>query len=236
MQITLNYQGLFEIDTNYGGIANWVPLKKGISNITPANNDVVSQKSYMDGEGYGSSKVTGMQATLSVTGDRYLGDDAQDYIFDAQYELGDGRTTQCRVTDPNGVRKTGECTICNITPPGGDASTEQTFSFEIHFNGKPSLVPASVASDLAITVAAGTTKGTTTITASADVDNTLGYTLTVGEASTPNAYSYVSVTSFTSGDELAAAEGQYLNVYEIDENKRVIKFASQVLASGDIGA
>jgi len=231
--IPLNYQGMVELDSNFGGTENWVKLATGINNIAPANNDSIDQKTYMDGEGFGSTDVIGMQLTLAVAGDRVLTDDAQNFVFENQYELGCGRKTQCRVTDSEGNYKLGGCTICNIVPPGGDAPSKGAFTFEIHFNGKPELFTATSAPALSATVAAGTVSGTTSATLTLGDGVSFGYLLTASEA-TANALAYVNVNAYTSGNNVTAKEGQYLNLVELDANKRVVTFVSHLLTSAEI--
>jgi hypothetical protein len=66
--------------------------------------------------------------------------------------------------------------------------------------------------------------------------NTLGYVLTARVPTTPNALSFVSVLAYTSGGNIPAAVGQSLNMFELDADGRVVKFATEVLASGDIAS
>lgn len=87
---------------------------------------------------------------------------------------------------------------------------------------------------LTATVAAGTAAGTK-FTATAGTGNTLGYSLTVA-AETPNYNDIVDVTAYVSGTDIPATAGQFLNMYELDANDRVVKFLSQELAAGDIHA
>ena len=230
----LIYQGLIELDTNYGGTENWVPVQAGINNITVANNDSLDQKTYMDGEGFGTTDVIGMQLTLSLTGDRIIGDSAQDFVFDNQYELGCGRKTQCRVTDSEGNYKVGGCTLANITPPGGDAASKGTFSFEIHFNGKPELFTATSAPELSATFAAGSVSGSTAVTVSLTDGVSFGYLVTASEVENVNALAYVNVNAYTSGNDVAVTEGKYFNLVELDSNGRAVTFVSHLLTSLEI--
>jgi len=232
--IPLNYQGMVELDTNFGGTSNWVKLAAGITGIIPANNDSVDQKQYIDGQGFGSSDVIGMQITLAVAGDRFLTDAAQNFIFDNQYEIGCGRKTQCRITEAEGKFKVCGCTIANIVPPSGESANKKAFTFEIHFNGRPTFSPATSAPALTSTVADGSVSGSTSFTATPKSGNTFGYLLTASAPTTPNLLAYVNVYAYTSGDPIAAAVGQILNMVELDINKRVAKYAKATLTSGEI--
>jgi len=234
--IPLNFESLLEIDTNYGGTPAWAAIKKGVKNVVPALNETLDQTQYYDGNGFAETTVTGAQFILSVTADRIKGDAAQDYILGKEFELGCSRATQARFTSFDGVVKSGVVTIANITPPGGDAVAKGEFSFELHFKAKPVKTPATSAPALTATVAAGSVTGSTSFTATAGVGNTLGYVLTAGVPTTPNALSFVSVLAYTSGGNIPAAEGQSLNMFELDANGRVVKFATEVLAALDIAS
>ena len=88
---------------------------------------------------------------------------------------------------------------------------------------------------LTATVASGTGTGNTKFTAAAGSGNTLYYSLSAA-AATANFNDQPSGLTgpYTSGADIAATAGQYLNMYELDSNLRVVKFLSAVLASGDI--
>lgn len=135
---------LLEIDVApEGAEPTWSALRAGITGFEPSGNEETDQSQYMDGNGYASTTVTGKQETYSVSGHRKIGDPAQDYIYsyEVKHGLGNARETQSRVTDPNGEQITGPVTLTAIEGPSGDAGTKGEISFEIHFNGKPELVP-----------------------------------------------------------------------------------------------
>lgn len=231
--IPLNYESLLEIDVNYGGTAVRAALKEGITSVVPSNNETNDQKSYISGQGFAETFVTGAQKTLVITGDR-VNNTAQNYIADMQDKLGCGRKTQAWFTSYDGVVKSGEVTITNIVAEGGEAPARGTFSCEIHFNGKPTTTAATSAPALTATVAAGSVTGSTKFTATPTGDNTLGYLLTNGAVNTPNALAFAGVYAYTSGSDIAATAGQFLNMFELDSNGRIVKFLSQELTSGDI--
>jgi len=234
--IPLNYESLLEIDVNYGGTASWKALSAGVKNIAPALNESVDQTSYYDGKGFAESQVVGAQYVLAVTLDRIKGDAAQDYILAKQFELGCSRTSQARYTNFNGDTKSGVVTIANITPPGGDAPAKGEWSFELHFKAKPVLALATSAPALTATVAAGSVLGATKFTATPGGTNTLGYVLTAGVPTAPNAGSFVQAIAYTSGADIAAVVGNSLNMFELDGNGRVVLFKTAVLSGLEIGA
>lgn len=235
MSAPLNFQNLFEIDINPGGTANYKRLGDGLTSATPKTGEKVDQKTYLDDDGGQTSEVTGFQLVYSFSGDRIPGDPAQDYIFSKLLDIGAARHTNFRATDAGGTIISGEATIANITPPGGEAGSASAISFELHLNGKPTKTDPVPAPALTMTIASSlVTSGCTKVTATPGAGNSLAYRLT-SQALTVKSRQYVDqFTAYTSGADIPAAVGQYLNVYEIDAYKHVVKFASQVLASGDI--
>lgn len=236
MSAPLNFQTLYELDINPSGTASYKRLGDGLTTATPGNNETVDQKSYLDDDGGQSSEVTGFQYILAFSGDRIPGDDAQDFIFERIFTMGEDRHTNFRATGADGTVISGDVTIANITPPGGDANAVQACGFELHFNGKPTLIAPVAATALSAVVAAGSAPGTTKFTATAGAGNKLAYRLT-SSALTANNRQYVSIfTEYTSAANIPAAAGQYLNMYELDAYNHVVKFLSEVLEAGDIGA
>lgn len=231
----LNFQDLFEIDVTPDGAARtWTRLGKGIAGFTPSTNENIDQSTYLDGDGYGSSDVIGAQLTFAATGHRVVGDTAQDYIAGLEFELGEDRKTNFRAYNSIGEMKSGACTLANLVIGGGDAGAKKEIAFEVHINGKPTKTAAAAAAALTATVAAGSATGTTKFTATAGAGDTLAYRLT-NAALTANANEYPGImTGYTSGADIAATAGQYLNMYELNAYGRIVKFVSELLEAGDI--
>lgn len=232
----LNFQELYELDITPEAVEpTWARLGPGLTTADPGNNEDIDQTKYLDGDGFGSSAVIGMQRTVSFSGHRVVGDAAQDFIASVEYEAGSERETTFRAYDAQGNKVQKECTIANIDFGGGDAGAKQDVSFEIHLNGKPVRTPKSAAAELTSTVATGTTVGTTTFTATPDGTNTLAYQLKAASIGTVYGDQYVSgLIPYTSGDEIEATVGQFLCMYELNEYGRVAKFAEHELAALDI--
>lgn len=135
-------QHLFEINTSPGdGTGNWVRVARGFNSFEVANNEELDQTHYLDGVGYGTSTVMGAQLTITFTGHRYYGDEAQDWIFARKMEIGTGRETEFRWTLPTGEVFEGPCTLAEITGPSGEANAKGEITVAIHFNGKPTYTP-----------------------------------------------------------------------------------------------
>lgn len=211
-------------------------LAKGINNLDPSSNDEIDQTPYMDGGGYKSTTVISGQFIIPLTGHRAYDDDAQNYIFERQLEVGCSRETDAQFIKPDGSKVTGNITIANITGASGAAAAKGDVGFELHFNGKPSFSPVAAAGALGAVFAAGAVSGTTKFTATASGSNTLAYTnYGVAEPVLPNLNIEFIGTVYTSGEDISdvAADDWFLAV-EVDEFNRVVAVTKYQLTSGDI--
>ena len=235
VEFSLNNRVLVEVDsTPLGSARTWLKLAAGITSAVDSHNDSTDDTAYLDGGGYGNSDIIGKQYTLAITGHRIIGNPAQDYIMTLQGEFGDDAKTYVRYTRPNGHRTQAYATASEIVDAGGDANAKTDFSCNFKGCGSPTITQPTSAPTLNATVAVGTVAGTTSFTATpAPVTNTLAYKVTPS-ARTANLYAHsVGLVAYTAGDNIAATEGQYLNMYELDETGRIAKFATKLLASGD---
>lgn len=140
--LALNYNTQLEINlTPYQDPADdtWARLCKGFANIAESLNEVLYQYSALCDEGWGSTEVTGGQFTIDLTGVRYYGDAAQDYIFseEVQYHWGNARHTQLRITRGDMTVVQWDVTLANITVSGGDSNAPADITVSIHGNGAP---------------------------------------------------------------------------------------------------
>ena len=132
----LNYENTYEIQVADG---TYKQLAAGITNVSWSGNEVIDQSVYYDGEGMGSTDVTGGQLVATVSGHRKVGDAAQDYIFSLDLSYGEDRKTQLRWTKPDGRVLECSITIANIEDSAGDANAKDEISFEMHVNGRPTV-------------------------------------------------------------------------------------------------
>ena len=237
--LPLNYEELFELNiTPSAGVGNetWSRIAAGIMSIDISNNEDVAQDKYLDDEGFGTSTVIGAQYTMTFSGHSIPADAVQNYVSTLEFQLGDARCTDFKRTDSAGNSTSGVVTIANIDMGGGDAGAKEDISFEIHFNGKPVRIGKQGAAALTITVAAGTVTGSTSFTATPTASNTLAYALKGADAGAVYAGEYISgETDYTSGTDIAdVVVDQWLWAYELDENKRVVKFITHKIVAVDI--
>ena len=117
-------------------------LGDGIENISEGLNEVVQQYFFMDLDGFAKNHVTGLAPTFTVTGRRVIGDAAQDYIFSKKYGLDADRQSSFQLSYSDGsdtVTITCDCTICNIQEWSGATTDDSAISFEIRFDGEPTV-------------------------------------------------------------------------------------------------
>lgn len=141
-----NYSSALEINITPGeSTKTWAILSRGITEIKPTPNESTEDKDYYENCGVPETKVKSTQIQYEVTGDRYYGDPAQDFVASLALEIGDGRKTDFRHTDPNGDVVEGECTILNIVVGSqqGAASDPGAFSCTVATAGRPTYTEAS---------------------------------------------------------------------------------------------
>lgn len=161
-QFPLNYQNIFELDTTPNeATPTYARVAAGISNMENAAEDETDDTAYYDGEGFGNNTVMGVNVSLTFTGHRLYGDEAQDYIEDIAFETGIDRETNFRWTQPSGDIIEGPVTISEIQLSGGDANAKGDFGFTVTFNGRPTFTegntPGFTIDPAAPTVAVGGT-------------------------------------------------------------------------------
>lgn len=172
----LNYQHLVEMDiTPKGDKRTFARVGAGISSFGDNTADEVDETAYMDSDGGTDKSVTGGTYGWAPSGHRLYGDPFQDYVASLKYTRGSDRTSTLRVTNPDGETVEGTCSITDIVGagPNGDANSKSEFSCNLNFIGTPYYTPPT-AETLPAAVEAS------------DVEVTVGSSVKVGEAVTPD--------------------------------------------------
>lgn len=121
----------------------YAELADGIDNISEALNETVQQYSFLSDNGFARNHVTGMAPAFTLTGRRIIGDAAQEFIFGAKYSLDTARQSSFKLTytgkEGSEVTLTCDCTICNIQEWSGASTDDSAISFEIRFDGAPTV-------------------------------------------------------------------------------------------------
>ncbi|MEG0897337.1 MAG: hypothetical protein RSF73_07320 [Ruthenibacterium sp.] len=138
--LEINYDIVCELDTSVTPhtTPKWSDMGKMFKNIAQSINEILYQTTYLADGGWGSTEVTGGQYTVTLTGDKKVGDAVNDFIFDpkVQYAFGEARKTKMRlVRDKKAI--VWNVTLANITDAGGDANQPNAVTLTVHGNGAP---------------------------------------------------------------------------------------------------
>lgn len=141
-----NWVNKFEIDMNNGqdpvtdaANAKWALISQGILSVTPAANETDDTQSFWNDKGFSETDTTGKRATFAITGQRVVGDPAQDFVAGRFLAIGSALRTLVRWTNQSGEVIISNVTLTAIVPFGGNANARQTFSFTLSLNGLPVL-------------------------------------------------------------------------------------------------
>jgi hypothetical protein len=237
-EIALNHSNVLEIDITPRGVdRTWAQIKKGFANIAEALNEVLYQASFLGDGGWGSTYSTGGQYTFTLTGKRFFGDAAQDYIFsDAViHHFGIARETQVRITRQDGTMLLWNVTLANITNSGGDANTAADISVAVHGNGPPTVLTGGLLGQLSVVSVAGTTSGNTAVYVN-PVGPTSGnsYKYKTGASVDMPAYDAVLTTGWTAWDGAAAitaTTGNQIVMVEVETSSNKAKKAGRAIVT-----
>ena len=130
-------------------------LGEGINTFTPSNNGQISTKHYINDK-FATSRRNGLQKQFAFSGDRVIGDDANDYLMSLSEATGSDVETSIIIADLTGsspyagkkydvmIDVSNDGTI----EGGQDVSIDGTF----YVNGDPTPVNITVAGDTATIV------------------------------------------------------------------------------------
>lgn len=123
----------------------YAELAEGIDNVAEALNEVVQQYFFLSDNGFAKNHVTGMAPAFTLTGRRVTGDPAQDYIFSKKYGLGANRESSLKIEytlNDKAQTITCPCTIANMQEWSGASTDDSAISFEVRFDGQPTVAEA----------------------------------------------------------------------------------------------
>lgn len=112
--------------------ADYAVVQMGIEGLDAQLNPVTQDKQYI--RAGQSTMKTGTQRSFAVTGDRYIGDAAQDYIFSHNQKYGTGNTV---ITDYvyfnilTGIGEKGQCSI--IVNSDGSGNSGESSAIDVEF-------------------------------------------------------------------------------------------------------
>lgn len=138
----LNSQIKVEINTTpEGETATYSDMREAFKSVALAINEVIYNATYLADGGFGSSAVVGAAPTVTLTGDFIKGDAVCEYLDSMQYEIGNKRVTDIKMTR-NGKVISCPVTLTGVAIAGGESTAPNAVTVTIAFNGKPTVADA----------------------------------------------------------------------------------------------
>ena len=213
-------------------------VEMGIAGLDAQMNPVTQDKQYIrSGQ---TTMKTGTQRTFAVTGDRYVGDPAQDYCLSHEQKYGTGNavvTNYLYFNILNGKGERGQCSIIVNSDGSGNAGESSAVEIEFKKIGatpseyiytaseteKTEQTEQPVLTELAVVSSEGTTSGSTMIAVSpAKVDGN-SYKYKVASDAVVPVYDEVCTTGYmdwNGTDEITAETGKFIVVVEVDADNK----------------
>lgn len=235
--IVLNYHYKFEIDITPGtGVQTFAELKKGFSDLSESLNEVLYQASHFGDSGWGSTEVAGGQLVMTLTGVRYVGDPAQDYIFSdaVRYNFGSARKTTLRVSRDGVPLVDWPVTLANINQSGGAANQPAAVSVTFHGNGAPQALAGIYLEPLTVVSVPGTEAGNTAIYVNPIIEASHSYKYKTGANVDLPQYDQVLTTGWTSWNgtaNIAATTGHQIVIAEVETATNKAKKAGKAIVT-----
>lgn len=136
---------------------NWLYLGDGITTVTPKYTDKKKSAAYYNGGGQERQTVTGVTSSYDISGDRSIGNPAQDDIAGMKQKTGSQRERMFRKVQwlqeddgsltPNMI-ETGMGTFTDIDDGGGAADDNGSFKTTMTYNAAPGLLAKTQAADM----------------------------------------------------------------------------------------
>ncbi|WP_097558111.1 phage tail tube protein [Lactiplantibacillus plantarum] len=161
-----NYQGSIQenyLDEYWVGktgtdkTITWMYLGDGITTFTPKYTDKKKSAAYYNGGGQERQTVTGVTSSYDISGDRSIGNPAQDDIAGMKQKTGGQRERMFRKVQwlqeddgsltPNMI-ETGMGTFTDIDDGGGAADDNGSFKTTMTYNAAPGLIAKTQADDM----------------------------------------------------------------------------------------
>lgn len=140
-----------------GKTVDWKYLADGITNVTPKYTDKKKTAAYMNGGGQERNTVTGVTSSYDISGDRSIGNPAQDDIASMKQKTGSSRERMFRKCqylqgDDGNLTlhavETGMGTFTDIDDGGGAADDNGGFKVTMSYNASPATVEPNDADGL----------------------------------------------------------------------------------------
>lgn len=169
--IVANDDNVLAVDisaTKDAEIGNYIVVEKGIIGVDSTMNPITQDSQYIR-TGQVTNK-TGQQRQYAVTGDRYEGDEFQDYALSPEVKYGVGEAVKVPYVFfnmKNGKGETGEVAIIVNSDGSGNAGEMASIDINLNATAAPQYyvyVPPGTLGQLQVTSVAGSNAGETIVT------------------------------------------------------------------------
>lgn len=225
---------------------DYAVVEMGIAGLDAQLNPVTQDKQYIrSGQ---TTMKTGTQRSFAVTGDRFVGDEAQDYCLSHGQKYGTGNAV---VTDYvyfnilNGAGEKGQVSIIVNSDGSGNAGESSAVDIEFKKIGatpkeyvysgtetEPE-VPTELGS-LNVTSNPGTAVGDTRISVSPALSAGNSYKYKTAASPTLPAFGQACTSGYTAWDgtaDITAATGQKIVIVEVDADNRAINAGMAIVSA-----
>lgn len=121
---------------NFEDVSNFAVVQLGVAGLSSNLNPITQDKTYIRA-GQSTTK-TGNQRSFSVTGDRYVGDEFQDFALSHDVKYGTGQSVVRKYVYFNvvtGKGESGDCTIIVNSDGSGEAGNSAEIDIELRKSG-----------------------------------------------------------------------------------------------------
>jgi hypothetical protein len=122
--------------TDFDKVSDFAVVQMGVAGLDSNLNPITADKTYIRA-GQSTAK-TGNQRSFSVTGDRYIGDEFQDFALSHEIKYGTGQTVIRKYVYFNivtGKGEQGECCIIINSDGSGEAGNSSEIDVELKKSG-----------------------------------------------------------------------------------------------------
>jgi hypothetical protein len=122
--------------TDFSGVKDFAVVQLGVAGLDSNLNPITQDKTYIRA-GQSTAK-TGNQRSFAVTGDRYAGDEFQDFVLSHDIKYGTGQTVVRKYVYFNivtGKGEQGECCIIVNSDGSGEAGNSAEIDIELKKSG-----------------------------------------------------------------------------------------------------
>lgn len=122
--------------TDFSQVADFAVVQMGVAGLDSNLNPITQDKTYIRA-GQSTAK-TGNQRSFSVTGDRYIGDEFQDFALSHAIKYGTGQTVVRKYVYFNivtGKGEQGDCVIIVNSDGSGEAGNSSEIDIELKKSG-----------------------------------------------------------------------------------------------------